>query len=154
MWRLLRRLLGVAAFAVVFRACVCEPVRISDDSMTPALVEGDVVFVSKIRYGLRIPGPGSVPWEWSRIRRGDLVMAAGVGNPPVTVVRRVEAVPGERVREITLAHDQYLLTMDHESSAEGTVVPRRAVVGKVTHIWLPSGARVESGKPGKFLQKI
>jgi signal peptidase I len=167
MWRLIQKLVGVAALAVCFRACVWEPVRISDDAMNPALVEGDVVFVSKIRYGLRVPGPGSMVWQWSRIRKGDLVMVSGAGDPPITVVRRVEALPGERVKspddgkEITLAYDQYLLSMDHETKAEGAVLPRiigpvrrQAVVGKVTHIWLPSEARVESGKPRKFFQKI
>lgn len=141
------------------RACVVEPVRLSDDSMAPVLVDGDVALVSKLRYGLRVPGAGAMMVEWSRPQRGDLVVAVAVGDPPLSLLRRISAVPGDSVtlpdgKTATLGPDEYYL----RAEASGEVmdsrrfgpVRRRSITGKVTHTWFakkPSneaGSKVES----------
>lgn len=154
----LKYLLCALCAAFAMRACVVEPVRLSDDSMAPAYADGDVAFVSKLRYGIRVPGAGAMLWEWSPPEKGDLVVAVSVGDPPANLMRRIGAVPGEKVAfgggEIELKPGQYFLLAE---KAEGVMdsrrfgpVPRRSIIGKVTYAWAPKnpsnaeGTKVES----------
>jgi signal peptidase I len=81
MGKRLTRLFWVLSFALVLRACVVEPVRMTDESMAPVLQDGDVVLVSKLRYGLRIPGAGAIMVEWDPPKKGDLVVAVSFDDP-------------------------------------------------------------------------
>jgi signal peptidase I len=156
----LSRLLWVIFAALALRACVLEPVRITDDSMAPRLREGDVVLVFKLQYGLRIPGAGAIFFDWSTPRKGDLVVAVGVGDPPVNILREITSEPGETFPTpegpAKVEEDQFFLMA---KQAEGVVdsrriglVNRRAIIGKATHIWFskkPStdeGSKVESAQ--------
>jgi signal peptidase I len=155
------RLLWVAALAIVLRACVLEPVRITDDSMNPVLFEGEVALVSKLVYGLRVPGAGSLIFEWGTPKKGDLVVSVGAGDPPVSVLRRIAAVPGDKVtmpngKEGVLKIDEYFLAAEQKEgvmdSRKMGPVPRKSIVGKATYVWLakrpssPEGTRVESSQ--------
>lgn len=162
MWKRIRLLLWAVFAAFLMRACVLEPVKLSDDSMTPTLADGDVAFVSKLRYGIRVPGAGAMLIEWREPQKGDLVVAASVGDPTVTLLRRVGAVPGEKARlddgnVVTLKPGEYFLVADKK---EGTLdsrrigpVLRRTIIGKVTHRWTaktpssPGDSRVDSSEP-------
>jgi len=153
--------LWVAALALVLRACVLEPVRITDDSMMPILYDGEVALVSKLAYGLRVPGGGAMILKWAEPKKGDLVVSVGVGDPPVNVLRRISAVPGDKVKmpdgkdgllkenEFFLAAEQKEGVMDSRKLGP---VRRKSIVGKATHIWLakrPSttdGSQLESTK--------
>jgi signal peptidase I len=159
--RRLKGLFWFAAVALVLRACVLEPVRMTDESMSPVLQEGDVALVSKLRYGLRVPGAGSLLAEWNAPRDGDFVVAVSVGDPPVSLLRRITGVPHEKVKlpdgkELLLKEGEYFLSAEGADSMDSRKlgpVPRKAIIGKATHIWLakrPSaeaGSRVESPKP-------
>lgn len=154
------------------RSCVLETVRTSDDSMAPQVIQGDVVLVSKIRYGVRVPGSGSMLWEWSAPKKGDLVVAVSVGDPPVTLLRRILAVPGDKYLQVDgkegiLAKDQYFLGAEQKEnvmdSRQFGPVSRRAILGKASYIWIPGnqsaspegGSRVESEKSvRRFLQPL
>lgn len=152
--------------ALLVRACVLEPVRISDDAMAPGLWEGDVIFISKLSFGLRVPGPGAVIADWSAIRRGDIVLVSEAGEPPMTVIRRIAALPGDAVEfsaarggARALQSGEYLVSMDQKPKDMGDqdmriLVPRQAIVGKAWRIWIPAESKVESGEPRKFLQRI
>ncbi len=68
--------------------------------MEPTLLVGDFVLVSKT--GLRAPGPGQ---GWERaflppegVRRGDLIVFHFPPDPGRNLVKRVVALPGERLR--------------------------------------------------------
>jgi len=144
MWKRIRLFLWVAFAALLMRACVLEPVQISDDSMAPTFASGDVAFVYKLRYGLRVPGAGAMLLEWQEPRVGDLVVAASIADPPVTLRRRVAALPGDRAKltngtEITLKPGEYFLVADKKSgtldSRQIGPVLRRTIIGKVTHRW-------------------
>ncbi len=161
MGKRLGRLMWVAALAVLLRACVLEPVRMTDESMAPVLLEGEVALVSKLVYGLRVPGAGALLFEWGAPKKGDLVVSVAVGDPPVNVLRRVAAVPGDKVtmpdgKEATLKEDEFFLAAEQkegvlDSRKMGPVL-RKSIVGKATYVWLakrPSsaeGSRVESSK--------
>lgn len=161
MGKRLGRLMWVVALAIVLRACVLEPVRMTDDSMTPVLYDSEVALVSKLVYGLRVPGAGSMLLEWSTPQKGDLVVSVAVGDPPVTVLRRIAAVPGDKVtmpngKEGTLKPGEYFLAAEQKEgvmdSRKMGPVPRKSIIGKATYIWLtkrPSsveGTRVESSQ--------
>lgn len=83
---------------LLLRACVLQTAQVAGVAMMPVLAPGDVVLVSKISYGLRIPGSGSMVFNWMQPKAGDLVVVSGVGEPPVTVVRRIVATEGQSVR--------------------------------------------------------
>ncbi len=159
----LGRLIWVAALALCLRACVLEPVRMTDDSMSPRLEDGDVVLVSKLRYGLRVPGAGALLLEWANPLVGDLVVSVAVGDPPVSVLRRIKAGPGEKVtlpdgKDAVLKEDEFFLAAEQDSSVLDSrklgPVPRKSIVGKATYVWrskrpsVREGSRLESTDPG------
>ncbi|RZA04828.1 MAG: signal peptidase I [Proteobacteria bacterium] len=164
MWKRIRLLLWVGFAAFCMRACVLEPVKLTDDSMMPTLAEGDVAFVSKLRYGIRVPGAGAMLYEWAEPKVGDLVVAASVGEPTVTLLRRVASVPGEKAKlengtVVELKPGEYFLLAEKK---DGTLdsrrigpVLRRTIIGKVTHRWTaknPSSAatsQVDSSQPNR-----
>jgi signal peptidase I len=174
MGKRLGRLIWVAALALALRACVLEPVRITDDSMQPRLLDGDVALVSKLRYGLRVPGAGALLLEWATPSVGDLVVSVAIGDPPVNVLRRITAVPGDKVtmpdgKEATLKEGEFWLAAEQNEgvmdSRKMGPVPRKSIVGKATYVWLakrPSahgGSQVESQQPERsagwrFLQPL
>lgn len=166
MKKVITRIITILVLALAVRGCVVEPVRISDDAMAPTLWAGDVILVEKISFGLRIPGPGALIADWSHIRRGDLVLVSDVGEPPMTLIRRVIAVPGDKVDFATapggdtvLKAREYLVAMDQKPKELGgrdmrILVSRQAIVGKAWRIWIPADSKVESGEPRNFLQRI
>jgi signal peptidase I len=165
--RIVWQIFYVLLLAGFTRGCVVEPVRVADDVMAPVLWDGDVVLISKLAYGLRVPGSGAVITNWHHIEKGDLVLISGAGEPQLTAIRRVLLVPGETA-EIPLSEgggtrklrsDEYLVTMDQEPKEPGVhgfkvLVPRRGILGKAWRIWIPAESKVESGKPRKFFQRL
>lgn len=145
-------LLWVGLAALVMRACVFEPVRLADDAMLPSLGEGEVALISKLRYGLRVPGAGAVLVEWSPPKKGDLVAAVAVGDPPLNLLRRVSGLPGEKVvlgdgTTVELKPGEFFLVADQPTAAIDSrkfgPVPRKAIIGKATHVLF--GKRVSGG---------
>lgn len=159
-----RFLVIAALLALTMRACVLETVRVSDDSMLPVFADDDVALVCKACYGLRVPGSGAMLLEWKAPAHGDLVVVAGAGDPPTTLLRRITALPGETAKledgsTVELKPGEYFLSAEKK---EGTVdsrkigpVPRRTIVGKVTHSWngkTPSkegDSQVQSADPNR-----
>ena len=159
-------------FALVMRSCVLEPVRTSDDSMAPQVIQGDVVLVSKVRYGIRVPGSGAMLLEWSAPKKGDLVVAVSVSDPPVNLLRRILGLPGEKItledgKVVEVPKGQYFLGAEQKEnvmdSRQFGPVSRRAIIGKASYIWIPGnqssspkgGTGVESEKSARrFLQPL
>lgn len=96
--RALKHLALVLSAGLLMRACVVQTFQVSGVAMLPAVAPGDVVLVSKVAYGIRIPGSGSMVMNWNQPNPGELVVVTGVGDPPVTVIRRLVASPGTTVR--------------------------------------------------------
>ena len=161
MGKRLGKLLWVIVAAFVMRACVFEPVRITDDAMSPTIADGEVALVWKLRYGLRVPGSGSMLVEWSKPKKGDLIVAVSAGDPPLNLLRRIGAVPGDKVtlpdgKEATLKEDEFFVLAEQ---SEGVIdsrrfgpILRRTIIGKTSYVWatkIPSaeaGSKVESKK--------
>jgi signal peptidase I len=148
------KLVWVVFAALAMRACVFEPVRLTDDSMAPVVAEGDVVLVSKLYYGIRVPGAGAILMEWTKPKKGDLVVAVSSGEPPVDLLRRIDAVPGDKFKlpdgkEAVLKPGEFFLRAEQ---SEGVIdsrqfgpVLRRSIIGKATHVWLSKNSSTTAG---------
>ena len=66
-------------------------------SMAPTLLEGDVVVVSRLAYGLRLPVVGFTLLPLAVPRRGDVVVLRDPRDPSLALVRRVIGVEGDVV---------------------------------------------------------
>lgn len=104
---------GPAILAVLFiRTFIFEPFRIPSGSMVPTLAIGDHVFVTKSSYGVWVPATGvEIPfldllWVPPRFElydngqpdRGDIVVFRYPRAPHVNYIKRIVAIPGDRIR--------------------------------------------------------
>lgn len=60
--------------ALIIRSFVFEPFRIPSPSMVPTLLVGDRLFVSKSRYGIRVPLSSNYILNWRAPKVGDIVV--------------------------------------------------------------------------------
>jgi signal peptidase I len=86
-----------------FRSMFFEPFRIPSGSMIPTLMIGDFILVNKFSYGFKVP---FVHWfsdpvyinEPSSPKRGDVVVFKYPVDPDINFIKRVIAIPGDRVK--------------------------------------------------------
>ncbi len=89
-------------FVILFFAFVVIPVRSSladwnwvpTGSMKPTILEGDLVFVNKAAYDLRVPLTKQRIWSHSNPERGDIVVCFSPVDE-TRLIKRVVAVPGD-----------------------------------------------------------
>jgi signal peptidase I len=85
----------IAVFAVTF---LVQAFTIPSESMEKTLLIGDYLLVDKFCYG------GSVGWNrllpYRKVRRGDVIVFHYPLNPAQDFVKRVVALPGDRLRLI------------------------------------------------------
>ena len=146
MFQRLKKLFWVVAVGFFLRGCIIEPVRTTDDSMAPFVTQGEIVLISKVDYGIRIPGSGAMLWEWKQPQVGDIVAVVGVGDPPVNVLRRLKLVGGSTYtapdgKVIKLKDDQFYVEALQVDSAMDSKqlgpVGIRSILGKVAYVWSP-----------------
>src|SRR5258708_13878588 len=75
--------LGIAAFIIIF---LYQPVKVEGVSMMPSLEDQERIFVNKFVYRLE------------PIERGDVVVFRYPRDPSKSYIKRVIAVPGDRLR--------------------------------------------------------
>src|SRR5437868_15267417 len=97
--RVLRELssvLAAAAVALVARSSFADHYVVPSGSMLPTVELQDHVVVSKLAYGVHLPlVPGYVA-HFAGPARGDVVVLAAP-DTGITLLKRVVAVPGDRV---------------------------------------------------------
>jgi signal peptidase I len=94
---LLRTILAVLAGALLLRAAVAETFTVTGGSMAPTLLEGDVLAVSRLAYGLKLPFTGLTLLPLASPRRGDVVVFRDPRDRSRLSVRRVVGVAGDLV---------------------------------------------------------
>lgn len=94
---LLRLVVLVLLAALLLRATVAEPFLVPGGSMAPTLLDGDVVLVSRLAYGLKLPFGGRTLVPLASPRRGDVVVFADPRDPARLLARRVVGVEGDLV---------------------------------------------------------
>jgi signal peptidase I len=100
-----RSLVFAFALVMVFRWAIAEPYSIPSGSMEPTLhgdprfLRGDRVFVNKWIYGIRYPFMNKRIWQGKLPERWDIVVFKASEENALhnTLVKRVVALPGERV---------------------------------------------------------
>ena len=65
--------------------------------MLPTLLKNDYVLVKKYFYGLSLPFFKKNIFHYRHPRRGDVILMKTPYSPHLLVVRRVIAVPGDRL---------------------------------------------------------
>jgi signal peptidase I len=93
-----RSFFPVIVVVLVLRSFLYEPFRIPSDSMMPTLIEGDFIFVSKWRYGLRLPVLNTRVVQIGRAARGDVVVFRKPADPSVVFIKRLVGLPGDTIR--------------------------------------------------------
>lgn len=88
-----------AILAVLFiRAFIFEPFRIPSGSMIPTLQIGDHVAVTKFSYGVWLPFLQKELIDLGDPARGDVIVFRYPLDPSVNYIKRVVAIPGDRIR--------------------------------------------------------
>lgn len=93
--------------AILFRSFLYEPFYIPSGSMKSTLLEGDVVVVSKYKYGFSKHSlPYSIPLIKGRIfdgnkpKRGDIIVFRLPNNTNIHYIKRLIGLPGDTVQII------------------------------------------------------
>jgi signal peptidase I len=102
-WETIRTVFYALLIAVVIRTVAIEPFNIPSGSMTPTLLTGDYVFVSKFSYGYsRHSLPIAPPVPHGRLfgslpERGDVAVFV---NPHTgdNYIKRIVGLPGDRIQ--------------------------------------------------------
>jgi signal peptidase I len=92
-----RSFFPVLLLVLLVRSFLFEPFRIPSPSMMPNLVEGDLIFVSKFAYGLRLPLTNTKVLSTGEPRRGDVVVFRLPSDPSVHYIKRLIGLPGDHV---------------------------------------------------------
>ena len=96
--RFLFNLFLVATGAALFvRVVIIEDYRIASNSMFPNLATGDVVFVSKSAFNLRLPFSALEIMKFSNPKRSQIVAFTLPDRNSATYVKRIVAVAGDRL---------------------------------------------------------
>jgi signal peptidase I len=88
----------------VFRTAVADWNPIPSGSMRPTLLEGDVVFVNRLAYDLKLPLTDVVLATLGEPHRGDVVTFSSPADGK-RLIKRIVALPGDRVA----MHDERLV---------------------------------------------
>jgi signal peptidase I len=108
-----RSLFPVILVVFLIRSFVVEPFKIPSGSMRPTLEVGDFILVNKFEYGLRIPLAGWKMTDGEAPERGDVIVFQYPRNESVDYIKRIVAVPGDRVA-----------FRDHTLYVNGEAVPK------------------------------
>jgi signal peptidase I len=122
LWRdLLRAALAALTVALLLRSTVAEPFAVPGGSMAPTLLDGDVVLVSRLAYGFKLPFADLTLLPLAIPQRGDVVAFKDPRDRSRLLVRRVVGLEGDEVE----LREQLLIV--------GGVVQPRLAAGERTY---------------------
>ncbi|MEJ2308432.1 MAG: signal peptidase I [Gammaproteobacteria bacterium] len=96
---LLRRNRFFIAFLLlllILRGAIADWNPVPTGSMKPTILEGDVIFVNKMAYKIRLPFTGIELYSHSRPERGDIVVFNSEAADQ-RMVKRIIGLPGDRI---------------------------------------------------------
>ena len=88
----------IALSALSVRSSLAEVYKVPSGSMEPSVLVGDRIIVSKSAYGLRLPFTKLRLISSDGPDRGDVVVLDSKEDDNVQLLKRVVALPGDRVR--------------------------------------------------------
>jgi signal peptidase I len=86
----------VAAFVLPFKSAIADWNWVPTGSMKPTIMEGDLVFVNKLAYDLKVPFTLWRVAEWKAPSRGDIIVFFSPKDG-TRMVKRVMAGPGDTI---------------------------------------------------------
>ncbi|MBY0371461.1 signal peptidase I [bacterium] len=89
--------LWATGLALCVRLFLVEDYRVLSDSMLPSLLSGDLVFVSKAHYNVRLPFSTYELFKINKPKRGEVVVFSLPGHGMETYIKRVVALEGDEV---------------------------------------------------------
>jgi len=112
----------------VFRTAVADWNPIPSGSMRPTILEGDVVFVDRLAYDLKLPLTDLVIAPLGEPRRGDIVTFSSPRDG-TRLIKRIVGLPGDRIE---MRGDQLLVNgaaarYDAFATAPESLAPGRTV---------------------------
>jgi signal peptidase I len=97
LWREWIKPIGLVAILVFpLKSAVADWNWVPSGSMKPTILEGDLVFVNKLAYDLKVPFTLQRLAEWDNPARGDIVVFFSP-HDGLRLVKRVVAVPGDTI---------------------------------------------------------
>ena len=78
------------------RSAIADWNHVPTGSMKPTIVEGDLIFVNRLAYDLKVPFTTWHIAEWDQPKRGEIVVFFSPANGD-RLVKRVVGVPGDIV---------------------------------------------------------
>jgi signal peptidase I len=96
-WLKLARDIAVMALLIFgARSAIADWNHVPSGSMKPTIVEGDLIFVNRLAYDLKVPFTTWHIAEWDNPKRGEIVVFYSPANGE-RLVKRVVGVPGDIV---------------------------------------------------------
>lgn len=99
----------------IFRTAVADWNPIPSGSMRPNLLEGDVVFVNRLAYDLKVPLTDHIVAHTGQPQRGDIVTFSSPKDG-TRLIKRIAAVPGDVIE----MRNKKLIVNGHEESYQPT----------------------------------
>ena len=90
-------LFPVIAVVFVLRSFLFEPFKIPSGSMIPTLWVGDLIWVNKFTYGVRLPVLQTKVTDGTPPARGDVMVFRYPPQPNLDYIKRVVGLPGDEV---------------------------------------------------------
>ena len=96
-WKEYRSIVILVVFVIIpVKSSLADWNWVPTGSMNPTILEGDLIFVNKAAYDLRIPLTLHRLAKWSDPQRGDIVVCFSPDDG-IRLVKRVIALPGDTV---------------------------------------------------------
>lgn len=92
-----RSFFPILLLVLLLRSFIVEPFRIPSNSMMPTLLTGDFILVNKFVYGLRLPVVHTKILGLGGPERGDVAVFRYPRDPHVDFIKRIVALPGDRI---------------------------------------------------------
>jgi len=97
-WLQWRLTIFIIIFVIVpLKSSIADWNWVPTGSMKPTIIEGDMVYVNKLAYGLRLPLTSYRITTWSQPQRGDIVILFSPEDG-TRLVKRVVGLPGDKIR--------------------------------------------------------
>lgn len=81
----------------ILRVFIFASYQIPSSSMRPLLVKGDLIFVNKLAYHIRLPITNHVIFNTNKITRGDVVVFHYPPSPQINYIKRIVGISGDVV---------------------------------------------------------
>ncbi len=136
-WPRVRVFVGLLVTFFTLRSCVGDWNEVPSQSMVPAILPGDRIWVNKLAYDLKLPFTTIHLLAWSDPTRGEVIVFFSPKDG-TRLVKRVIAGPGDPIDGVPLPPGKYFVMGDNrDHSADSRVfgpVDRSLIIGRSSRV--------------------